>query len=74
MHVVFLSSGNQGEKNTRGITRAPRNLLGILGHTPGKFKKSNVPEMPFATFWERLYRISLKIIKRRIKYAKDNTF
>ena len=29
--------------------------------------------MPFPTFWGRFYKI-LKIIKRRIKYTKDNTF
>ena len=73
MHVVFLSSGNQGEKKWEGDNASTEKPLGASGGTPWKILKSNVPEMPFATFWERLYRI-LKIRKRRIKYAKDNTF
>ena len=74
MHVVFLSSGNHGEKNGRGDNvSGEKPLWGSEGYHPWKILKSRVPEMPFPTFWGRFYRI-LMIIKRRIKYTKDNTF
>ena len=74
--VRKLGEANRGTKARKTSRRAP----GARPPPPrGNFEFSEIPEIleslkcHFLHFWGEFYRI-LKIIKRHIKYTKDNTF